>query len=346
MTVMRGLTRALFTVAVTGCMGFGVASAWSQTAEDTFKGKTITVTIGFAPGGNYDFVGRLVARHIGKHLPGNPAGVAVNTPGAGSIRAANYLSATAPKDGTALGILSSAIAIEEALGTSGIAYKSAEFNWVGRVSLILQVLATLDPAKAKTIEDVMKIDTPVGGTGAGSPSEGYPKLLNGVLGTKFKVISGYRSSADTMLAMERGEIDGSLPSWNTIKRTKADWIVANKIHPLVQWVLERHPDLPDTPTSVELGKTQADRDVLTFYTSGEELGRSIMAPPDMAPDRVKLIRGAFDAMLKDKDFLDEVEKTRLEFNPLSGEKLQQIVVDTAKTPRAIIERARALLGAD
>lgn len=345
MTLLRGLVNA-FSMAVVAAAGLAAGPAASQTAGDLFKGKTVTVTIGFAPGGNYDFVGRLVARHIGKQLPGNPAGVAVNMPGAGSFRAANYIYSAAPKDGTALGIMSSALAIEEALGTSGVAYKSAEFNWIGRVSLILQVLATLDPAKAKTIEDVMKYETPVGGTGAGSPSEGYPKLLNGVLGTKFKVVSGYRSSADTMLAMERGEIDGSLPSWNTVKRSKADWIADKKIHPLVQWVLERHADLPDTPTSVELGKTQADRDVLAFYTSGEELGRSILAPPGMAPDRVKLVRGAFDAMLKDRDFLDEVEKTRLEFNPLSGEKLQQVVADAAATPQPIIDRARALLGTD
>ena len=346
MAVVRGLMRVFSMAAVAASMSLGAASAAAQSADEIFKGKAISVTIGFAPGGNYDFVGRLVARHIGKQLPGNPAGIAVNTPGAGSIRAANYLYATAPKDGTALGIVSSAIAIEEALGTSGIAYKSAEFNWIGRVSLILQVLATLEPAKAKTIEDVMKYETPVGGTGAGSPSEGYPKLLNGVLGTKFKVVSGYRSSADTMLAMERGEIDGSLPSWNTVKRSKPDWLAEKKIHPLVQWVLQRHADLPDTPTSVELGKTQADRDVLAFYTSGEELGRSILAPPGMAPDRTKLMRGAFNAMLKDEDFLAEVEKTRLEFNPLSGEKLQQIVADTANTPRSIIERAKVLLGAD
>jgi tripartite-type tricarboxylate transporter receptor subunit TctC len=324
----------------------GSSTAFAQESGLSFKAKTVTVTIGFAPGGNYDFVGRLVARHIVKQLAGQPTGIAVNTPGAGSIRAANYLYSVAPRDGTALGILSSSVAIEEALGTSGISYKSAEFNWLGRVSLILQVLATLDPAKAKSIDDVMKYETAVGGTGSGSPSEGYPKLLNGVLGTKFKIISGYRSSADTMLAMERGEIDGSLPSWNTVKRTKQEWIDNKKIHPLVQWVLERHPDLPDTATSVELGKTQQDRDVLAFYTSGEELGRSIMAPPGMRPELVKTLRGAFDAMLQDRDFLDEVEKTKLEFNPLSGEKLQQIVVNAAKTPANIIERTKSLLNAD
>lgn len=321
--------------------GLGWRSALAS--DETLKGKTITVTIGFAPGGNYDFVGRLVARHIGRQLPGEPIAIAVNTPGAGSFRAANYLYETAPRDGTALGIVSSSIAVEEALGTSGIAYKSAEFNWVGRVSLILQVLATLEPTKAKTIEDVSKYETPTGSTGPGSPSEGYPKLLNGLLGTKFRIVGGYRSSAETMLAMERGEIDASLPSWNTVKRNKPEWLTSGRIHPLVQWVLQRHPDLPNTPTSVELGRTQMDRDILAFYTSGEEIGRSILAPPGMTLGRVTLMRDAFDKMLKDREFLDEVEKTKLEFNPLGGEKLQQTVRNVTKTAPPIIEKIKSLL---
>jgi tripartite-type tricarboxylate transporter receptor subunit TctC len=234
--------------------------------------------------------------------------------------------------------------IEEALGTSGIQYKSADFAWIGRVSMILQVLATLDPAKARSIDDVLRHDTPMAGTGAGSPSEGYPRLLNGLLGTKFRVIGGYTSSADSMLAMERGEVDGSLPSWNTIKRTKPDWLAQKKIHPLVQFVFTRSPDLPDTPTSIEIGKTAEDRDVLSFYTSGEELGRSIVAPPGMAPERVKLMRKAFQDMLKDEEFLAEVVKTQLEFNPLDGEALQAIVERTVKASPATVARTRALLG--
>jgi tripartite-type tricarboxylate transporter receptor subunit TctC len=320
----------------------GVTCACAQ--EEPFKGKAINVNIGFATGGNYDFVGRLVSRHIGKHLPGNPPGVAINMPGAGSIRAANHLYNAAPKDGTTLAILSSSIAIEEALATSGIQYKSADFAWIGRVSIILQVLATLDPAKARSIDDVLRHDTPMAGTGAVSPSEGYPRLLYGLLGTKFRVIGGYTSSADSMLAMERGEVDGSLPSWNTIKRTKPDWLAQKKIHPLVQFVFTRSPDLPDTPTSVELGKTAEDRDVLSFYTSGEELGRSIVAPPGMAPERVRLMRKAFQDMLKDEEFLAEVVKTQLEFNPLDGEALQAIVERTVKASPATVARTRALLG--
>jgi len=312
--------------------------------DQPWKGKTVTVTIGFSPGGNYDFVGRLVSRHLVRYLPGEPNGIGVNMPGAGSMRAANYLFNTAPRDGTALGILSSSIAIEEALGTPNIQYKAAEFGWIGRVSMILQVLSTLDPAKAKTIDDVRTIETVMASTGSASPSMGYPLLLNGLLGTKFKVITGFSSSAETMLAMERGEVDGSLPSWNTVKRTKPDWISDKKIHPLVQFAFTRSPDLPDTPTSVELGDTPQDRAVLEFYTSGEEFGRSILAPPGLDPERLAILRSAFQQMLKDEQFLEEVKKARLEFNPLAGEKLQQIAAATVNASPETIERTRKILG--
>lgn len=332
---------AALVVALTGASG----ALEAQTAEDFYKGKTITITIGFSTGGNYDLVGRLVARHIGRQLPGQPSVVPVNMPGAGSIRAANFLFAAAPKDGTALGILSSSIALEEALGTPGITYRSAEFNWLGRVSFILQVLATLSPAKARSITDVLTHETPMGATGPGSPSEGYPRLLNGLLGTKFKIVAGYSASTDVMLAMEKGEVDGGLPSWNNVVRMRPYWIADKKIHPLVQWVLARTPELPDVPTSVELGKTEADRAVLAFYTSSEELGRSILAPPGLPAERVALLRSAFERMLKDADFLAEIQRLKQEFNPLTGAQMQKLVADTAKTPPEVIARTKALVGA-
>ncbi len=318
--------------------------AFAQSGDDAFKGRTITINIGFSTGGNYDLVGRLVARHLGKQLPGQPSVVPVNMPGAGSIRAANFLFTGAAKDGTALGIVSSSIALEEALGTPGITYRAAEFNWIGRVSFILQVLATLSPAKARSIADVALYETPVGATGPGSPSEGYPKLLNALLGTKFKIITGYTASTDVMLAMEKGEVDGGLPSWNNVVRQKPDWLREKRIHPLVQWVLQRSPELPDVPTSVELGKTPADRDVLAFYTSSEELGRSIVAPPGIPPERVEILRRSFDRMLTDKEFLAEIARVKQEFNPLTGEQMQKLVADTARTSRATIERTKALVG--
>lgn len=336
-------TRIALILTAFGC-GLGTSSALAQSADEPFKGRTVTITIGFSTGGNYDLVGRLVARHIGKQLPGQPSVVPVNMPGAGSIRAANFVFAAAPKDGTALGILSSSIALEEALGTPGITYRSAEFNWIGRVSFILQVLATLSPSKARTIADVLVHETPMGATGPGSPSEGYPKLLNALIGTKFKIVTGYSASTDVMLAMDKGEVDGGLPSWNNVVRLRPEWLREKRVYPLVQWVLQRAPELPDVPTSVELGKTLGDRDVLAFYTSSEELGRSITAPPGIAPERVEMLRRAFDRMLADADFLAEIQRVRQEFNPLTGEQMQKLVADTARTAPEVIARTKVLVG--
>jgi tripartite-type tricarboxylate transporter receptor subunit TctC len=320
-----------------------VSPSYAQSAEQAFRGKTVNVYIGFSPGGGYDFYGRLVARHIGKHIPGKPNVVAQNMPGAGSFKAANYLYAVAPKDGTALGIVTQTIALEEALGTKGVLYKAANFNWIGRATAIVEVTLTWETSKAKTIEDAKHNVIPVAGTGSGSPSEGYPKLLNGVAGTQFKVITGYTGSTAGMLAMERGEVDGALTSWNTLRLTKQDWLKNKKINLLVQYTLEREPDLANVPAIVELGKSPLDKKVLAFYASGAAVGRSFAAPPGVPADRVKVLRTAFDEMLKDPEFLAEIEKTKAEFRPLSGEKLQTLIADTANVPKDVLEKTKANL---
>jgi tripartite-type tricarboxylate transporter receptor subunit TctC len=183
----------------------GPSGAAAQ-SEPFFKGKTVNLYIGFAPGGTYDYYSRLVARFIGRHIPGNPTILVHSMPGAGSLQAANFLYAVAPKDGTALGMITQNAAIEEVLRSPGVQYRAAEFNWIGRVSGILEIHFTWKSAKARTIHDVMEHETVVAGTGPGSPTEGYPKLLNALAGTKFKVISGYPGTTQGMLAMERGEV--------------------------------------------------------------------------------------------------------------------------------------------
>jgi tripartite-type tricarboxylate transporter receptor subunit TctC len=321
-------------------------SAFAQSTEQFFRGKTINVYIGFAPGGSYDYFGRLLARHYGAHVPGHPNVIAQSMPGAGSFKAANYIYSVAPKDGTAMGIATQTIALEEALGTPGVMYKSAEFNWIGRATAIVEVELTWQTSKAKTIEDAKLYETPVAGTGSGSPSEGYPKLLNGVAGTKFKVITGYPGSTDGMLAAERGEVDGALTSWNTLRISKQDWLRDKKINLLVQFTLEREADLAAVPTIVELGKTDLDKQVLAFYASGAAVGRSFMAPPGIPADRVKAMRTAFDDMLKDPEFLDEINKAKAEFKPMSGEKLQELIASAANAPKEVIDKTRAYIQGD
>jgi tripartite-type tricarboxylate transporter receptor subunit TctC len=321
------------------------SSAIAQPAEQFFKGKVINLYIGFAPGGTYDYYSRLFARFAGKHIPGNPTIVPQNMPGAGSFQAANFLYAVAPKDGTAMAMISQVSAIEEALQSPGIQFKTAEFNWIGRMSNILEVHFTWKTSKVKTIQDAREYEAPLAGTGVGSPSEGYPKLLNALAGTKFKVISGYPGSTQGMMAMERGEVDGALTSWHTLNRTKADWLRNRDINLLVQYAPARHSDLSDVPAVVELGATPDAKQILGFYSSSAELGRSVVAPPGVPADRVRVLRAAFDAMLKDPEFRAEIDKSQLEFQPLSGDEVQKLVGDTANVAKHIAEQTKAILRA-
>ena len=318
-------------------------AVFAQPAEPFFKGKVINLYIDFAPGGTYDYFGRVVGRFIGKHIPGNPTVVAQTMQGAGSLQAANFLFAQAPKDGTAWGVVTQTLALEEALRSPGAHYKAAEFTWLGRMTSILEVHFTWKTSKAKTIEDARQHETPVAGTGAGSPSEGYPKLLNALAGTKFKIISGYPGSTQGMLAMERGEVDGGLTSWNTIRRTKQSWIQNRDINVLVQYATERHRELGDVPTVLEVAQMPEGRQVLAFYVSGAEVGRSLLATPGIPAQRVRILRAAFDAMLKDPEFLAEIEKSGQEFQPASGEQVQKLIAEAANAPREVVERTEAIL---
>jgi tripartite-type tricarboxylate transporter receptor subunit TctC len=322
---------------------FVPGDAWCQPADPFFKGKIINLYIGFAPGGSYDYYARQLARFMGRHIAGNPTIVAQTMPGGGSFQAANFLYALAPRDGTAMGTVSETIAIDDAMHSPGVQFKAAEFNWIGRLSAVIEVTFTWKTSKAKTIDDARHHEIPVAGTGPGSPSEGFPKLLNAFTGTRFKIISGYPGSNQGMMAMERGEVDGGFTSWNTLKRTKQEWIANHDINLLVQYALERSPDLSDVPNVVETGLTPEGREALAFFASGGAVGRSIIAPPGMPAERVTILRRAFDATLKDPDFVAEIEKSGSEFQPAPGEALQKIAVDTANAPRAVIERTEAVL---
>ena len=329
--------------AAAACIALAPSSAAAQTAEQFFKGKVINLYIGFAAGGTYDYYSRLFARFIGKHIPGNPTVVAQSMPGAGSFQAANFLYAVAPKDGTAMGMITQTAAIEEALRSPGVQYKAAEFTWIGRMSAILEIHFTWRTSNAKTIADAMRHEIPLAGTGAGSPSEAYPKLLNALVGTRFKVISGYPGSTQGMLAMERGEVDGALTSWHTLNRTKPDWLRRGDLNLLVQYAAQRHRDLADVPTVLDIATTAEAKEILAFFISSAQVGRSIVAPPGIPAERASALRAAFDAMLKDPEFLAEVEKTQVEFQPASGTEVQTLVAAAGGAPADVIERLKAIL---
>ena len=337
------MNRALPAFAAIAGLAFCSASAEAQSPEAFFKGRTVTIYIGFSPGGTYDLFGRLVARHLQKHIPGNPTVVAQNMPGAGSFIAANWLYRVAPKDGTAIGIATQTIAIEESLKTQGVQYKAKEFNWLGRATSNVEISVGWYKAKVQKIEDAIANEMTIATTGAGSPSEGYHKLLNGTIGTKFKLVGPYPGSTDGLLAMERGETDAAFTSWNTLNTAKHAWIEEKKANVLVQYALERLPDLKDVPTMVDLAKTPEDKQMFAFYTSGGEVGRAFFAPPGIPADRVAALRQAFDETLKDPELLAEVEKANLDFHPGSGDLLQKIVVDTSAVPEAVVTRMQGIL---
>ncbi|MEN9709821.1 MAG: hypothetical protein RIQ68_2229 [Pseudomonadota bacterium] len=315
-------------------------SAQAQSIADFYRENAINLIIGFPVGGGYDIYGRLVSRHMGKYIPGNPKMVPQNMIGAGGMKAANFMYGVAPKDGTTLGIIPDTSPSEELLGTNGVAYVSKNFNWIGRISASTNVQVLWATSGVKNIADAQAKESVQGGSGPMAPAVIYPKLLNALGGTKFKMVTGYGGAAESCLAMEKGEIDGCLLAWSTVKAAKRDWLEQKKASIVVQWGSTRHAELPDIPTMVELGKTAEDKAILELYASATEIGKSIVAPPGVAKDRITALRRGFDAMLKDPDYLEEVKRLSLDFEPLSGEKLQAYVEELSKTPANVLAKAK------
>jgi tripartite-type tricarboxylate transporter receptor subunit TctC len=307
--------------------------------SDVYKGKTVTLYIGNPAGGGYDLYGRLLARHIGRHLPGNPTVIASNMPGATGITCANFIYGIAPKDGTAIAILAQNIAEEQVFGTEGVRFDASKFSWIGRMSSNVEVSYVWHTVPVKTIDDVKTRETLFAATGPSSVI--YPTLLNGMAGTRFKLIRGYPGTQDAHLAMQRGEVEGAMSSLNTLKTAAGDWLASGKINVIVQYALARHPDLADVPAVVELGKTPEDKRVLAFFATSATIGRSIVAPPDLAKDRLEMIRAAFDATMADEQFLADVRQAKSALEPLSGQELQKISERTVNLPAEERERARA-----
>ena len=320
-----------------------VAASGPAAAQDgLFARRTITVTVGYAPGGSYDLYARIAARHLGRHLPGQPAVVAQNMPGAGSLQAANYLYKVAPKDGTALGVVAETLPMEQALQNPGVQYDAARFTWIGRIATSNNIQLVWHTAKAQSMADVMTIPMTVAGTGPANLAETVPKVLNAVAGTKFKVVSGYASSGPGMLAMERGEVDGAGTSWAIVKSQRMDWINGGKARIILQFLPERAHDLPHVPALLEFGTTAEDKQILTLYASGGAIGRSILAPPDVPADVARALREGFMAMVKDAEFLADTRKATLDVEPAAHDHLEAVAKRTLSISEAVRARVREI----
>jgi tripartite-type tricarboxylate transporter receptor subunit TctC len=269
--------------------------------------------------------------------------VVQNMPGAGSLKAANYLYEVAPRDGTALGVVVESTALEQALANPAAQYDAAKFAYVGRVATSNNIFMMWQGAKVQSIEDAKLAPALMAGTGPGSIAETIPKLMNAFLGTKFKLISGYPASTEAMLAMERGEVDGSSSSWAAVKVGKQDWLRQRKIKIILQTTPERVPELPDTPSLGEIGTAQ-DAQVFALYASGSAIGRSLIGPPGIAAERVQALREGFDAMVKDAEFVADIRKVDVELAPLPGAAVAQLVAQTLNVRPAVRERAIGAFG--
>jgi tripartite-type tricarboxylate transporter receptor subunit TctC len=317
-------------------------SSHAQSVESFYRGKTINVIIGYPPAGANDLYARLVARHIGKHIPGHPSGIARNMPGGGSLVAANHIFNVAPKDGTVLGLIVPTAPLEERLGAANVRFKAAQFNWIGRLAPTPNVTFMNASAKVKTIRDAMEHEAVLGATGRSSTVAIYPTMLNHLLGTKFKLVMGYAGSAEAMLAAERGEVEGHSTTWEGVKSRAERQLRDKTINLLVQYGLTRHPELPDVPAAVELGRTPEEVAAMRVFANASEVGRFMLSTPDTPPERIAALRRAFDAMVKDPEFVADLNAARVELGPMSGEALQQLVQEVANVPPAILEKVKGL----
>jgi tripartite-type tricarboxylate transporter receptor subunit TctC len=310
----------------------------SQAADDFYKGKTINFIIGTAAGGGYDSYSRLIARHIGRHLPGQPSVVPQNMPGAAGMRAANYLYGVAPKDGTVIGMLDQAIYLDQILGTAGLTVDATKFNWIGRILSNSAVLYAWHAARVKTIADVFTHDLFVSTSGAASRLNWT--VLNNVLGMKFRIIPGYQGSNDSRLAMMRGEVDALSQPWPVLKVEGEQLLRDKQINLLLQTGADKHPELPHVPRMIDLAKNADDKALLGLFSSPSTIGRSVMAPPDLPAERVRALRQAFAAAIRDPALLDDVKKLKLELDPLDGDALQAVIAGGWAIAPDLIARAR------
>ena len=330
-------------------------------AADFYKDKMITFIIGSGPGGGYDAYSRLVAGHLARHLAGQPTIIPQNLPGAGSIRAANYLYNVAPKDGTAIGMVDEAIFLNQILGaqeptaeaadlgwfgrivrrilrTHETKTDAAKFNWIGRVLANSAILFVRREAGVRKIEDAYEKELIVSASGTASKLNWT--VLKNVFGMKLKIVSGYQGSNEGLLALLRGEADAVSMPWSILRITGADLIRDKKINLLLQTGAEKDVDLGDLPRMIDLARNDDERKLLELFASPSTIGRSVLAPPGLPMERVDELRRAFMEMTQDRTFLEDLKKARLELSPLSGRQLQATVAGMADVPDRLIERAR------
>jgi tripartite-type tricarboxylate transporter receptor subunit TctC len=309
----------------------------------TLPASAAQMVIGFGPGGGYDLWGRTVARHFEKHVPGKPNYVPQNMPGAGSYNAANYIYNVAPKDGSVIGIIARDAALGPLTGAKGARFDSTKFTWLGTPTTETNVCIANATAQVKTAKDLFEKQLIVGDTGVGTGTHSYPKALNALVGTKFKIIGGFPSSSDVFLAMERGEVDGICESLDSVYGKRPTWIPEKKINIIFQGGAEPNPDLKNVPFVLDFAKNDEQKKAIEFLYAGQGIGRPFIAPPNLPAATVKMLRDAFNATMKDPEFLADAKKQKLDVEPEDGEHLEALVKKIYATPKPIVDKVGELI---
>jgi tripartite-type tricarboxylate transporter receptor subunit TctC len=332
--------------AVAGMAALAAASASAQGVEEFYKGKTVSIVVYTTSGSGYDLAARLLTRHMPHQLPGAPTMIVRNMPGAGGLTATRYLYVTAPKDGTVFGTIGRGIPFEPLLGgASTVDFDPLKFIWMGSPSRESSLAISWHTSQVKTAQDLLTKELIVAGTGASADSEIVPKTLNGLLGTKFKIISGYEGINRAVLSVERGEIEGlAYWSWGAVKTVKPDWVKDKKINILFQTAFVPHPEIPDVPSVLTLAKTEQQTQALKLLFARDIAARPFLMPPDVPKDRADALKRAFEATHKDKEFLAEAEKAQLEIEFVPASEVEEIIHRAYDTPTAVVEMVKKAMG--
>jgi tripartite-type tricarboxylate transporter receptor subunit TctC len=315
--------------------------AHAESVAEFYKGKTVRLIVGIGVGTGYDVNARALARHIGKHIPGNPQVIVQNQPGAGSLTMTNQMYTAGPFDGTVFGASFNGLPTAPLLQPNGVRFDSAKINWVGSTNRETQTMYVWHTAPLKSIDDLKTQEMLVGAQAPGSTQFDYPMLGKALFNLKFKVVTGYKSTSDINLAMERGEVHGTLANWSTVKTLNYQQYLDKKIRILVIWGGRNPTELSSIPRVGDMAKTPEQKQALQLALARLEFGRPFLMPPNVPAERVNAIRRAFDATMKDKEYLADAEKLKLEIDPMTGEEMAKMLADIAKTPADIVERVKA-----
>ena len=332
-------TRPAWGIAALLVAGLAVQPARAAGVEDFYKGKTVSLIIGYSVGGGYDAYGRLLARHLGKHIPGNPSVLPQNMTGAGSLKSANYLYSVAPKDGSVIGTFSRSQGIAPLLDKAE--FDSTRFTWLGSVTDEVSLCLTRHDAPVKTFNELLVTPATFGGEGAGSDPNIFALLYRNVFGAKLKIVTGYPGTNEIQLATERGEVDGLCGlSWSTLKGRYPHWLKdGKKANILIQAGIKKQPELPDVPSATDLAKQPDQMQVLKLILIGQAMARPFAAPPGIPADRKAALIAAFDRTTKDPDFLAEAQRLNFDVNPVAADKLDALLAEAYATPKDVIAKA-------